>query len=527
MEVNCSLPDPSTGTHLDTLLAKKAPRVPGPRDWPERVKTGLLHVISLAQLALTAARARASKKRGVVVRLRTQHEDANREISLLEEELRLKDLRIGRAKPRRRPHYRGVDRLAILELRAARAWSTKQTAERFFLQPQTIAEWMKRVDEPGDRTLVETAEPVNRFPDFVRYIIKRLKVLCPQMGKKRIAQTLARAGLHLGVTTVGRILKEREDKEPEPAATAVDEASVRAAVKERAVKATKPNDVWQTDLTVVPTAAGFWAPWLPFSVSQVWPFSWWVACVVDHFSRRVMGFAVFSKEPTSVEVRAFLGRVVKGCGKPRFLVSDKGRQFDCSGFRAWCDRKGIEPRYASTGSLRATAVVERFFLSLKEEWLRRILVPLDRDAMQRELACYSEWFERWRVHQGLGGETPRDVFEGRPTVEKTRPKATAIPRSELVVRFHEGRGQLPIVEIKRGRRDVLSSTEQVVFASTALVFVARRAPILLPENGMVVFLERARSVRSPQMRRHLENRARSRPLKVDGPRDAPVIGAEL
>ncbi len=47
------------------------------------------------------------------------------------------------------------------------------------------------------------------------------------MGKKRIAQTLARAGLHLGVTTVGRILKESEDKRPELAEAAMDEASVR------------------------------------------------------------------------------------------------------------------------------------------------------------------------------------------------------------------------------------------------------------------------------------------------------------
>ncbi len=44
----------------------------------------------------------------------------------------------------------------------------------------------------------------NRFPDFVRHIVIRLKVLCPTMGKKRIAQTLAKAGLALGVSTVGR-----------------------------------------------------------------------------------------------------------------------------------------------------------------------------------------------------------------------------------------------------------------------------------------------------------------------------------
>ena len=68
-------------------------------------------------------------------------------------------------------------------------------------------------------------------------------MLCPTMGKKRIAQTLARAGLHLGVTTVGRILKEREDKQPEPAETGVDEESMGELVERSPVRAKKPNDV--------------------------------------------------------------------------------------------------------------------------------------------------------------------------------------------------------------------------------------------------------------------------------------------
>jgi hypothetical protein len=46
------------------------------------------------------------------------------------------------------------------------------------------------------------------------------------------------------------------------------------------------------DLTAVPIIAGFWAAWLPFTLPQRWPFWWWVAIVIDHFSRRVMGLAV-------------------------------------------------------------------------------------------------------------------------------------------------------------------------------------------------------------------------------------------
>lgn len=429
-------------------MARKPPPIRLPKDWPDHVRRSILHVISLAQVALTAARSRA-KKRGVVARLRTKVEELTEEVSRLKEELDLKDLRMARMKPRRRPHYRGVERLRILELKAARGWSKDQAADRFFVRSATITEWTRRVDEEGETALLETPEPINRFPDFVRHIVVRLKVLCPTMGTKRIAQTLARAGLVLGVSTVGRMLKERDTQRPEPDQTNGTEKPKSATKKGKPVQAKEPNHVWQLDLTLVPTAAGFWVPWLPHSILQLWPFSWCVACVVDHHSRRVMGFAVFKKEPKSVDVRTLLGRLVRRYGAPKDLVSDKGRQFDCQAYKDWCRRKGVDPRYAAAESIRATAVIERFFLSLKDEWLRRIFIPLDRDAMQRELSCYFDWFARQRPHQGLDGRTPQEVYDGVPEIERTRPKAKDVPRSELIVRFHEGRKHLPIVELRQ------------------------------------------------------------------------------
>ena len=113
-----------------------------------------------------------------------------------------------RLAPQKRPHYVPTERMSILELRAARAWSAQQSADAFLVTPATIASWMKRVDEQGPDPLLQIREPVNKFPDFVRYAVQRLKTMCPTLGKAKIAETLCRAGLHLGTTTVGRILKE-------------------------------------------------------------------------------------------------------------------------------------------------------------------------------------------------------------------------------------------------------------------------------------------------------------------------------
>ena len=102
----------------------------------------------------------------------------------------------------RRPDYLPVERMAGLELRAARGWSLQQTADTFPVTAATIASWMKRVDEEGPDAPVRLREPVNKFPEFVRDLIQRLKTLCPTMGKQKIAETLARAGLHVGTTNI-------------------------------------------------------------------------------------------------------------------------------------------------------------------------------------------------------------------------------------------------------------------------------------------------------------------------------------
>ncbi len=73
---------------LEASVAQRAPKIPLPTDWPSHVRTGILHAIALAQVALTAARARASKKLGVVAGLRAKVEEQAEEISRLEEERR-------------------------------------------------------------------------------------------------------------------------------------------------------------------------------------------------------------------------------------------------------------------------------------------------------------------------------------------------------------------------------------------------------------------------------------------------------
>ena len=429
--------------------------IPLPRGWTKTVRTSVLHAISVASAALTRAWSSAATCRRPTLRLQAELDRARTEVALLSEELAIKNHRLGRVPPRRRPHYRPTDRMRILQLRSARGWSLHQTAEVFAVTEDTIATWLRRTDEDGDRALVQTAEPVNRFPDFVGYLVRRLKALCPAMGKKRIAQVLARAGLQLGATTVRRMLRQQ----PEPSDQADEALTIEDPISIRTTKAKRPNHIWHVDLTVVPTTAGFWVPWVPFSKLQCWPFCWWVAVVIDQFSRRVIGFALFTKAPTSTDVCGFLDRVTKSAGaKPKHIVTDKGRQFFCTTFKAWCRRRGLRPRFGAVGKHASIAIAERFIRSIKTECTRQVLVPLRLDTMRDELGCYVTWYNEHRPHQALGGRTPTNVYCGSATESppiETRarwPVEGQTRRAEhirLLVKFVEGRRHLPVVELQR------------------------------------------------------------------------------
>jgi len=102
---------------------------------------------------------------------------------------------------------------------------------------------------------------------------------------------------------------------PPDAAPETDQERPTRKGKGLAVVANYPGHVWGVDLTVVPTAAGFWVPWIPWSALLCWPFCWWMSLVVDQFSRKLMGWAVYRKEPTAQEVSEMLDRVL--CQNPK------------------------------------------------------------------------------------------------------------------------------------------------------------------------------------------------------------------
>jgi len=124
-----------------------------PKAWPRNVKLAVLHVVAPAHKAIVAARSAAQKSPDARTRRAGDVRGAPDEIAMLEEELRIKDGRMAMIDARGRPYYGPIERMPILQLRAARGWSQAETARRFLVKPTTIASWLKRTDDAAQLRL--------------------------------------------------------------------------------------------------------------------------------------------------------------------------------------------------------------------------------------------------------------------------------------------------------------------------------------------------------------------------------------
>jgi hypothetical protein len=181
----------------------------------------------------------------------------------------------------------------------------------------------------------------------------------------------------------------------------------------------------------------------------------------------------FKSPPTRLQLYAFLRSAFDEAGKaPKYLICDKASQVFSkrkNKFKKWCKRKGVSVRYGKVGKHGSIAVIERFILSLKDEYLRRIRVALNEEEFRRQLFLYRPWYNTERPHDYLQGRTPDEVYfnilpmNERPRYE-TRPHYPvdawcASPQApvrgspgavlKLEVSFLGERKTLPVIRLRR------------------------------------------------------------------------------
>jgi putative transposase len=325
--------------------------------------------------------------------------------------------RLGRLEPRRRPHYRRWERLAILWHRARYRLSLAATARAFMVSLQTLLAWHRDATEI-ERTLVDGRTPVKRASDVVAALVLRLKREWPRWGTRRVAAVLARMGIAASRSTVQRLLRRRGPPAP---------AQVQARHVPGPLLAKHPQHIWFLDFTRV---GGFLR-----SVR--------VGAVVDAFSRKVLAIGVAPREPSAAFTLNLMREAIQRHGPPGWVVTDKGSQLTAVAFREFVRARGVRHRYGAVGRKGSIAIVERYWRSLKAEHAHGLNLFRPLASIHTRLRAYVAWFNAHRPHQGLGGRTPDDVFAGRTRAVRSVPL-----RATLEVTHVDGNRDLPILHLR-------------------------------------------------------------------------------
>jgi len=137
-----------------------------------------------------------------------------------------------------------------------------------------------------------------------------------------------------------------------------------------------------------------------------------MAVVMDLFSRRIVGWA-YGRIADARLVEEALAMALAARRPPEGLLfhSDQGCQYASERFRAFLAQHGIEQSMSRRGNCWDNAVVERFFRTLKHEWVPQQGYQCHEQA-QRDLTDFVRYYNHQRPHSRLDNIPPA-LFERR------------------------------------------------------------------------------------------------------------------
>ena len=292
--------------------------------------------------------------------------------------------RLSRIPPRNRPHYTDTERARILALKYRFRLSNKALARTFLLDKGTFSAWNRDVDQPTKRRrpLVAT---IPDLPSAVAEIAERLAYV-PKRLQAEVHSTLA--ALAEKVPLRRRRIRKRKRVRAVPIAPASRIFPV--FVPER------PNHYWSTDITTIELR-----------------FRFHLTAIIDLFSREILAWDLFTRQPSGKQVRALLEQAVARHGRPQYFVTDQGGQFREGPLVKALAQFGVEHRKGAVGQKGSIAIIERAWRSLKECLDTKRVRSEIAQTLRERIAVVVDYYRTKRPHTALGNATPAEVYRGR------------------------------------------------------------------------------------------------------------------
>lgn len=238
-------------------------------------------------------------------------------------------------------------------------------------------EWLKR---PGELISAETLS-----------LYRRMKKLFSDsresLGSREMTKKLRKEGFNIGRYRVRKLMKKLKLVVRQRIAYKVTTQrkhsdAVAPNLLNQNFNPTAPNEVWAGDVTYLKTNEG----WM------------YLAIVMDLYSRRIVGWHI-DKRMTSALVEKALIKAYNLRQPKKGLVfhSDRGSQYTSRRYRNLLAGYGMRASMGDVGACWDNAVVERFFGSLKHDWLYKVHQPT-REFMAKDVADYMKYYNLERLH---------------------------------------------------------------------------------------------------------------------------------
>lgn len=215
------------------------------------------------------------------------------------------------------------------------------------------------------------------------------------LGSRQLVKKLALEGIIISRTKVRRIMKTHNLRVVQRIAYKVTtkrkhSESVADNLVNMQFNPEQPNQIWAGDVTYLRTREG-WC---------------YLAIVMDLHSRKIIGWHMCKRMTTELALKA-MKMAINLRQPPKGLIfhSDRGSQYTSKKFRKLLKQRAIKASMSGKGACWDNAVVERFFGSLKNEWLLKV-IHLTRESMKVDVQKYIRYYNHERLHTTLGDLAP-------------------------------------------------------------------------------------------------------------------------
>ena len=217
----------------------------------------------------------------------------------------------------------------------------------------------------------------------------------PFLGSRRMTRWLIERGEEVNRKRVQRLMRIMglEAIYPKPRTSTPGRGHKVYPYLLRGVAIERADQVWSTDITYVPMAAGFM----------------FLAAVIDWFSRYVIAWRLSNTLDGSFCLEMLDDALATG--KPEVFNTDQGVQFTAAAFTGRLESAGVAVSMDGRGRALDNVFVERLWRSVKYEdiYIRGYeAVP----ELHRGLSRYFAFYNDERLHQSLGYRTPAAVYRG-------------------------------------------------------------------------------------------------------------------